>query len=168
MKSISDISLAQGSFNSCNTTLEDYHFTSKPGHTPQEKLRRAKIVQHMKETIGEKMPELELDLWLRPEDVKPESTLVFLNVGETGKIAGKEGEADTETFEIDVELPSGETRKWTMNKTSQRAIAQIYGINTDAWKGKTVEVYVSKQNVRGAEKEVIYARVPKMEPQAPV
>lgn len=134
------------------------------GH--KERKRRARIDKYIYTGVDDKMPELELDLWLRPEDVAPESVLVFASEGMTGKIPGKEGEADTPTFEIDVQLPNSDTRKWTMNKSSQRAVAQIYGINTDLWVGKSVEVYVSKQNVHGQEKYVIYARVPKQPPAA--
>ena len=136
------------------------------GRNPKD-LRDTTLDEFKSTNGGNTMPDLDIELWLRPEDVKPEASLVFANAGEKSKIPGKEGEEDTETFEIDVTLPNGETRKWTMNKTSQRAIAQIYGINTDKWIGQSVEVYVSKQNVRGAEKEVIYARVPKLTTPAP-
>lgn len=106
------------------------------------------------------MPELDLNLWLRPEDVEPESVITFIDAGERGLIAGKPSEEDIETFEIGVILPNGEKRIWTMNKSSQRAVAQTYGIKTEEWINKPVTVYVSKQNVRGTEKKVIYARVP--------
>jgi len=106
------------------------------------------------------MPELELDLWLKAEDVEPEAVINFLDAGEKGSIPGGEGKPDTETFEILVLLANGEKRKWTMNKTSQRAVAQGYGINTDEWINKPVTVFVSTQNVSGVMKKVIYARVP--------
>ncbi|MCK5138345.1 MAG: hypothetical protein KAQ85_00750 [Thermodesulfovibrionia bacterium] len=110
------------------------------------------------------MPELELNLWLKAEDVEPEAVIRFINAGQASKIPGKEGEPDTPTFEIDVVIPSGDKRRWTMNMTSQRAVAQTYGVNTDLWVDKDVAVYVSKQMVRGKEKKVIYARVPEAEP----
>jgi len=101
-----------------------------------------------------------LDLWLKPEDVEPEAQLVFIDAGERGLIPGAPGKEDTETFEIGVRLPNNEKRIWTMNKTSQRAVAQTYGINTEKWINKPVTVFVSKQNVTGTMKKVIYARVP--------
>lgn len=107
------------------------------------------------------MPELDLDLWLKPEDVKPEARLIFMDAGERKQIPTAEGEEPRETFEIGVKLPSGEKRIWTMNKTSQRAVAQKYGIDTEKWINMPVDVYVSPQNVRGVIKEVIYARTPK-------
>ena len=106
------------------------------------------------------MPEIDVELWLKPEDIEPEAELNFIDAGEKSSIPGKEGEADTPTFEIGVILSNGSKRKWTMNKTSQRAVAQAYGTNTDDWKDKKVIAYISVQNVRGTEKKVIYARIP--------
>jgi len=64
------------------------------------------------------------------------------------------------TFEIDVQAPDGKKKIWTMNLTSQRAVASVYGADTKAWVGKTVRVYTSQQNVHGHLKMVIYAHVP--------
>ena len=56
------------------------------------------------------MVELDVDLWLRGEDVAPEKELIFTDSGERGEIP-KEGEKENvETFEIGVELPD-KTRK---------------------------------------------------------
>ncbi len=107
------------------------------------------------------MPELELDEWLKPEDVKPEAELVFVDAGAPGEIPAEEGKPAKKTFEITVEFKDGQKRKWTMNMTSQRAVSQTYGKNTDTWIGKKVTAYTSPQNVRGTMKDVIYARVPK-------
>lgn len=106
------------------------------------------------------MVTLELDLWLKPEEVQPESVLKFLNAGENSEIPQGEGKEPTPTFEIGVSLPNGDIRKWTMNKTSQRAVAQAYGTDTNNWVGKSVSVFISTQNVSGKMKQVIYARVP--------
>jgi hypothetical protein len=47
-----------------------------------------------------------------------------------------------------------------MNMTSQRAVAQAYGIDTKQWIGKSVKVFVAQANVRGTMRKIIYARVP--------
>ena len=106
------------------------------------------------------MPELDIAKFLKGEDVDPEAELVFITAGEKGSIPGKEGKDDTPTFEISVQFRNGDTRIWTMNKTSQRAVATTYGTNTDAWVGKKVTVFTKEQNVRSTTKKVIYAKVP--------
>lgn len=106
------------------------------------------------------MPELDLNLWLKPEDIEPEAELVFIDAGKAGEIPSQDDGPGTPTFEISVQFKNGETRLWTMNKTSQRAVAATYGTNTDKWVGKKVIAFVSEQNVRGKQKKVIYARVP--------
>ena len=106
------------------------------------------------------MPELDIDQWLKPADVKPKAELEFTDAGESGLIHNAEGEPSTKTFEIGVKFIDGSKRKWTMNKTSQRAVATLYGTNTDNWVGKIVEAFVVPQNVRGTMKDVIYARIP--------
>lgn len=106
------------------------------------------------------MPELDIDLWLKPEDVEPEAEVVFIDAGEHGEIPATEGKPATPTFEITVQLKAGQQRIWTMNVTSQRAIAQAYSTNTDNWVGKKAIAFTTSQNVRGAIKKVIYARIP--------
>lgn len=112
------------------------------------------------------MVDLELDAWLKGEDVDPEAELTFVDGGEAGSIPGKDGNADTPTFEIGVKFKDGQKRKWTMNMTSQRAVATSYGTKTDAWIGKKVVAFTTAQNVRGTIKKVIYARVPVTPPAA--
>ena len=106
------------------------------------------------------MVELDLSLWLQPDDVKPEATLYFVDEGQNGVIAKPEGEKDIETFEITVKLPDTKNKIWTMNLTSQRAVAKAYGTDTKLWINQPVDVFVTTQNVRGTMKEVIYAKVP--------
>lgn len=106
------------------------------------------------------MPELELEAWLKAEDVKPEAELVFMDAGKAGEIPAEEGKQAVKTFEITVAFNNGQERIWTMNKTSQRAVATAYGTNTDQWIGKKVTAFTTEQNVRGTMKDVIYARVP--------
>ena len=110
------------------------------------------------------MVELDLSLWLQAEDVEPEAVLTFVDEGERGVIPKPEGENDIPTFEITVKLPDGKEKSWTMNLTSQRAVAKGYGTHTPDWIGKQVTVFVTTQNVRGTMKKVIYAKVPEKVP----
>lgn len=107
------------------------------------------------------MPELDLDMWLQAEDVEPEAEIVFADEGRKGFIPGKENDPEGETFEIGVTLPDGSKRLWTMNKTSQRAVARAYTTKTSLWVGKKCPVFTTTQNVGGQMKKCIYARVPK-------
>lgn len=106
------------------------------------------------------MVELELNVWLKAEDIGTESTVIFENEGENAEILQGEGVPPVQSFEISVMLPNNESKIWTMNKTSQRAVAQTYGLDTKQWIGKPVVVFVTDQNVRGTMKKVIYARIP--------
>ena len=110
------------------------------------------------------MVELDLSLWLQAEDVEPEAVIYFVDEGERGTIAKPEGEKDVETFEITVKLPDTKNKIWTMNLTSQRAVAKGYGTDTSLWINRPVDVFVTTQNVRGTMKDVIYAKVPNKAP----
>lgn len=104
--------------------------------------------------------QLEIETWLRPEDlnVGTDTAVVFLDEGRVGEFV-KDGESKP-TFEITVSLSPKENRVWTMNKTSQRAVASAYGSDTKSWVGKTVKLYVAETVISGKLKKVVYARAP--------
>ena len=106
------------------------------------------------------MPELDIEEFLRAVDIPKDTNIVFVDAGKKGVIRQGEGKEDIPTFEIKVKLPDGTEKLWTMNKTSQRTIASVFGKNTDTWKGKTVTLFTTDQNVRGIMKKVVYARTP--------
>ena len=106
------------------------------------------------------MVKLDLKTWLRPEDIKSDDVLIFLDEGAMVEIPGKDGELPRKAFEIGVRLPNKDMKTWTMNQKSQIAISSIYGMDTKNWVSHPVKVYKVLQNVFGTEKEVIYARVP--------
>jgi len=112
------------------------------------------------------MPELDLDLWLTPEDIGEEAVVYFNDKGEKGVIAKPEGTDDIPVFNISVKMPDATNKIWTMNKTSQRAVAKAYGTNTDLWINRPVTVFVTEQMVRGTLKKVIYAKTPEVPPAA--
>lgn len=106
------------------------------------------------------MPEIPAGVWLTPEEVEPEAVLTFVDAGQRSEIPAQGGRPAKQTFEITVRKANGVERTWTMNSTSQRAVAKAYGTNSDAWVGKRVTVYTSEGNVNGTPKKIIYARTP--------
>ena len=106
------------------------------------------------------MVKLDIDLWLKPEDLEQDDEVLILDEGRNATIEQEGDKPAKVVFEIGVQLNNGEKRIWTMNATSQRAVAQVWGTDTSAWIGYKVKVFKSEQNVRGQMKEVIYARVP--------
>lgn len=110
------------------------------------------------------MPELELSEWLKGEDIGKEAQLRFSDEGKNTEIPQGEGAAPKKAFEIGVLLPDGTKKIWTMNMTSQRAVAQTYGKNTKEWINKIVTVFTQDENVRGTMRKTIYARVPAAAP----
>jgi len=116
--------------------------------------------EHGKEFEEEEVTELDVDLWLKPEEIVGDTELEFCRPAVRKNIPIGEGEETRTVFEIGVLLPGGAKRRWTMNVTSQRAVAQAYGTNPQEWFGKKTMVFLMKQNVRGKMKDVIYARIP--------
>lgn len=100
------------------------------------------------------MVDLDLDLFLKPEDVKDGITVEFLNEGE--KISKEQTGFEQDSFNISIKLPDNSKRSWTMNKTSQRYVAGLYGIDTKKWLGKRVTLKTTDVNVRGVMKKAIY------------
>lgn len=100
------------------------------------------------------MVELNLSEWLKAEDFEDREVVTFQDEGEL-KTSEQTG-FDRAVFEITIALSNGSRKLWTMNKTSQRATADIYGTNTINWIGKQVRLVKMKQLVQGKQKDVIY------------
>lgn len=103
------------------------------------------------------MVKLELGDWLKAEDLNEQgdTQVQILNEGEyrDGEINGKP------LTQFVIKVTDGQTEKqWSMNRTSQRAVASHYGADTAAWVGKMVSLYVNTENVQGKMRKVIYAR----------
>jgi len=103
------------------------------------------------------MVQINVENYLRPSLV---STGTVVKILDEGQIRSAE---DTpfgrETFEIHVEM-NGVKYLWTMNKTTQRKLAEAWGTDTKNWIGKKVILSIKEQNVRGILRNVIYG-VPK-------
>ena len=110
------------------------------------------------------MVDLDLDLWLTPEDIPAETVVYFIDEGEKNVISKPGDEEDIPVFNITVKLPDTKNKVWTMNKTSQRAVAKAYGTDTNLWINRPVTLFVTEQNVMGTMKKVIYAKVPETQP----
>jgi len=80
----------------------------------------------------------------------------FLAADELEEIYGASSFGRRTAFFIDVELPSGTSKTWVMNKTTRRRLAAAYGDDSVNWIGRNVRVEVVKQNVRGQLRDVIY------------
>jgi len=105
-----------------------------------------------------KKMKLDVEVWLRPEDLGREDVVVtFVSEGEVGVYVEADG-SERPNFDIGVTLPGGEPRRWTMNKTSQRAVASRLGADTKDWVGKSARVFAIEQNINGKLRKVIYAR----------
>ena len=61
-----------------------------------------------------------------------------------------------EVFHIRVGLPDQRQKTWSMNKTTQREIAKMYGDDSKLWIGKQVRVEVLRQNTPSGMKDVVY------------
>jgi len=59
-------------------------------------------------------------------------------------------------FQIRVSLPDGRKKTWTMNKTSRKNLAKVYGDDSAGWVNRQVRIKILQQNVRGEVKDVIY------------
>lgn len=98
----------------------------------------------------------DLNVWLKAEDIEESDVVTFQNEGRT--VPKEESGFDEDGFEIEIILPKGTKRVWTMNKTAQRAVARDYGFDTKKWIGKTAILGKTKMNVRGKERDVITVR----------
>jgi len=59
-------------------------------------------------------------------------------------------------LQLNLKVPSGKTKIFTLNTTSLRQLQQGLGDDVDGWTSKKVKVAITQQNVRGAMKKVVY------------
>jgi len=110
------------------------------------------------------MVDLDLDLWLTPADFTGEIDVYFNDAGVKDIISKPDPDPDIPVFNISVKMPDATNKIWTMNKTSQRAVAKAYGTDTTLWINRPATLFKTTQNVRGTMKEVIYAKTPDIPP----
>lgn len=107
------------------------------------------------------MVELVLSDWLKPDEF-PENGELKGQFYDEGLLKEQtlNGE-QKQVFEIGVQFLRDKQvvqRRWTMNKTSQRAVAELYGPETKQWVGQPVEIFLNTENVQGKMRKVMYAR----------
>lgn len=95
------------------------------------------------------------DEYLNSAMVANGDIVVMLNEGEF--IEPSEGSAITRTiFQINVKIPDGRLKIWTMNKTTRKNLAKVYGDDSANWVNKKVELKVTTQSVRGELRDILW------------
>lgn len=107
------------------------------------------------------MVKLELGNYLKSAEVLEltkdgPAKIKFVTAGEYKDMKYEDSGDNKSVFHIEVELPDKEKRTWTPNYTTMKAIAKMYGDQTDQWVDKTVLIYTVKQKVFEKMRDVIY------------
>jgi uncharacterized membrane protein len=96
----------------------------------------------------------DLDTFLQPTDIKEGDIVTFTSAG-TIKPAN-ETKFGRPAFQTTIRLPDGKLKTATINKTSWRALAKVWGDETTAWVNHEARVTKVKQLVQGEMTDVIY------------
>ena len=96
------------------------------------------------------MVKLKTSEYLKAADLDGDTTVEFVDEGRYVDSSFKDDAGNTkQNFNITIKF--GDTEKsWSMNKTSQRTVAEAYGNDTDQWVGQTailkkVQMMVGKE-----------------------
>ena len=92
--------------------------------------------------------------YLRADDVKDGDVVEIISEGRIRP--AEESRFGREGFEIDIRLPDGSEKVWTVNKTTLRRLAEAYGDETRNWVGKKVRLTVETMMVRKEPRNVIF------------
>ena len=87
-------------------------------------------------------------------DLKTGDVLTFKTPGQLK--TAEETPFGREVFQIEVEMPNGEQKILTVNRTSIRNLSKVYGDETEKWVDEQAVVNILQQNVRGDIKDVVY------------
>ena len=96
----------------------------------------------------------DLDEYLHADAVKDGDIIEI--TGKARGISQEESAFGRPYIEVPVKLPDGKNKVWTPNKTSLKALAKVFGDDADLWVGLKVKLAVTRQNVRGEMKDVLY------------
>ena len=96
----------------------------------------------------------EFEEFLNAEMVKTGDILDILSEGKF--LTAEETTFKRPAFQIEVKLPNGSQKTWTMNRTTCRRLASAYGDDSKDWIGRKVRVELLTQNVQGKMTTVIY------------
>lgn len=103
----------------------------------------------------------DLDEYLHADAIKEGDAIEI--AGKARYVSSEEAAFGRPYLEMPVKLMNGKSRIWTPNKTTLKRLAKAYGDDTDSWVGKRVKLTITKQNVRGEMRNVIYGQ-PQIEP----
>jgi len=93
--------------------------------------------------------------FLKSTDIKGETRVVFIDEGAHRDSQFKDPDGNAkQNFNITVRL-GDEDKTWTMNKTSQRKVSEVYGDESSAWVGKSAKLIVVQMMVGKDMRDVI-------------
>lgn len=104
----------------------------------------------------------DLDEYLHAEAVENGSVIEI--IGKPRYVSAEESTFGKAYLEVDVKLPSGETKTWTPNRTTLKELAKTWGDDTDVWTARRVKLNITQQNVRGEMRAIIYGEPAKDAP----
>lgn len=99
------------------------------------------------------------DKYLTADFVK-ELTIKTFEVLESGietRMKQRDGQEEDKLI-LPIKFADGKKHLWIPNMTSQKLLRKRWGDDTEEWIGKKAEFEVTKQNVMGEMKEVIYVK----------
>jgi len=86
-------------------------------------------------------------------DVKDGEYIEILNEGEYRKLPN---DPSREVLTFRIELPNGDTKKLTINPTSQQELIIAWGSDSKEWIGKRCQVEIVRQQVFDKKKDVMF------------
>lgn len=86
------------------------------------------------------------------EDVKSGDTIKFVDAGRTEESP----QFGKNQLLFTVEIPGGEEKTISVNGASRKALKEVWGNDTENWRGKSAAVTVTRQNVAGTMRNVMY------------
>jgi hypothetical protein len=95
----------------------------------------------------------QMDKYLKPVHIENGDEVKFLDKGE---ILEKDFKGEKRmAFEITVQLPNGDEKTASLNKTSRKILSDSYGLDTEKWKGKKALITKNKMMVGDGMKDVL-------------
>jgi hypothetical protein len=85
--------------------------------------------------------------YLRPEDVKDGDVVEIVSPGRV--IPADKSQFKKEAFQVDVRMPDGSVKTWTVNVTTLKRLKEAFGDDSGAWVGRRVRLAVENVVVRG-------------------
>ena len=102
------------------------------------------------------MAEIDIPEFLKPDDINDNEEVEIISEAEEVLIKNNDG-TTTKKWQIEVKLPNGRIKVWTLNKTSAVTLTNKFGREMSNWIGKKIKITKVTQMVRGQQKDVLYA-----------